>query len=487
MYWSASPRPATQRCVSDSRQRRRQCSGPAVSDEYRKPALWCWAGGSLATGTLFNAMSLFALFYMTSVLGIGPALAGSLLFFIRLYDAVTDPLMGALSDRTRHRLGPQRLYLLIGALALPASFALFFNLPPLQGGYMTVWLVAALLLYSTSYTIFAVPYLAMPPKLAPSYDARTALMSKRVSFLIIGVLIGSAGGPLLVEAAGDNAAGYSALGFGLGSLALVAGLIAFFGTKPRRLTSAGQAFGDGAAQALQWRHAFVQAAAIFKHAPFRLLTIVKLLQLAVLALVLTCTPFFFRYVLERSTAEITYYLGVFSVAGLLSMPLWRWVIKRHGKRETYIVSIVLYGLGMVSWFLWQAGEAAPLFYARAVLLGIFSNGTLLCALSMLPDTMEYDRLASNENREGIMSGIFTTVEKISGALGPLIFGVLLEATGFQAGAGLVAQPASAILAVKLGLSLIPALLCFACVPFLLAYRLGPAEFQAMRRAQEAAA
>lgn len=451
-----------------------------MSGEYGKPAPWCWAAGSLATGALFNAMSLFALFYMTSVLGVGPALAGSLLFFLRLYDAVTDPLMGAVSDRTRHRLGPQRPYLLIGALALPASFALFFNLPLLQGGNLVGWLVVALLLYSTSYTVFAVPYLAMPPRLAPSYDGRTKLMSMRVSFVILGVLIGSTGGPLLVEAAGDGAAGYAALGLGLGGLALIAGLVAFFGTKPKRLAHVDQELGGRASQALAWRHALTQAAAIFRHAPFRLLTIVKLLQLAVLALILTCTPYFFRYVLERSTAEITYYLGAFSVAGLLSVPLWRQVIKRYGKRETYVVSIILYGLGMASWFLWQAGEAAPLFYARAVLLGVFSNGTLLCALSLLPDTMEYDRLASGENREGIMSGVFTTVEKISGALGPLIFGVLLETMGFQAGEGAAAQPASAILAVKLGLSLIPALLCFACVPFLLAYRLGAAELQALR-------
>ena len=456
-----------------------------MSGAYGKPAPWCWAAGSLATGTLFNAMSLFALFYMTTVLGVGPALAGSLLFLMRLYDAVTDPLMGAISDRTRHRLGPRRPYLLVGALTLPASFALFFNLPPLQDGNLIGWLIVALLLYSTSYTIFAVPYLAMPPKLAPSYDGRTRLMSIRVSFVIVGVLIGSTGGPLLGEAAGDGAAGYAALGLGLGGLALIAGLVAFFGTKPRRLAHVEQGLGGGASQALAWRHALTQAAAIFKHAPFRLLTIVKLLQLAVLALILTCTPYFFRYVLERSTAEITYYLGAFSVAGLLSVPLWRQIIKRYGKRETYIVSIILYGVGMASWFLWQAGEAAPLFYARAVLLGVFSNGTLLCALSLLPDTMEYDKLASGENREGIMSGVFTTVEKISGALGPLIFGVLLETMGFQAGEGAAAQPASAILAVQLGLSLIPALLCFACVPFLLAYRLGAAELQALRRQQPA--
>ena len=468
---------------------------------------WAWATGSLATGAVFNAMSLFALFYMTSVLGVGAALAGSLLFAVRLYDAVTDPVMGAISDRTRHRWGPQRPYLLLGAVALPLSFALFFNLANLSVAVTGTLLLAALVLYSTSYTVFAVPYLAMSPTLAPSYDGRTRLMSMRVGFMIVGVMIGSAGGPLLVDAAGDGAAGYSALGFGLGGLAVAAGLIAFAGTAASPTVGTGQAGQppaaavstasnrqdtlaaeplptpgqrSGASQPPVQGNPFVQALDVFRHAPFRLLTLVKLLQLAVLALALACTPFFFRYVLERPTVEISYYLALFSLAGLVSLAPWRWIITRRGKREVYIVSVTLYGLGMASWFLWQPGEAEWLFYARAALLGVFSNGTLVCALALLPDTMEYDRLASGQNREGMMSGIFTTVEKIAGALGPLIVGLLLEASGFVEGTDAATQPESALMAVKLGISLVPALICLAAVPVLIAYRLGPTQLEAMR-------
>ena len=443
-----------------------------------------WAAGSLSTGSVFNAMALFGLFYMTSVHGISPALAGSLLFFTRIYDAVTDPVMGAISDRTRHRWGPQRPYLLLGCLLLGASFALFFNVPTLQGTSMIVLLMAVLILYSTAYTVFAVPYLAMPPKLAPSYDDRTRLMSLRVFFLIIGVLAGSSGGPLLVQAAGNGTAGYSALGFGLGALVVVAGLIAFFGTRTGPTAQAGS---QEAVPHSNWRQAFTQVVAIFKHAPFRLLTIVKLLQLAVLALALACTPYFFRYVLERPTIEITYYLSVFSVSGLLSLAGWRWLIGRYGKRNVYIVSIVLYSLGMLSWLGWWPGEAESLFYIRAVFNGVLANGTLLCALALLPDTMEYDELVSGENRQGIMSGIFTTVEKIAGAFGPLIVGILLQTMGFISGVEASAQPESALLAVKLGMSLIPALLCLAAVPVLLAYQLDARTLESLKQPTAASA
>ena len=443
-----------------------------------------WASGSLATGAVYNAMLLFGLFYMTSVLGIGAGLAGSLLFLVRLYDAVTDPLMGTISDRTRHRLGPRRPYLAAGAIALGLSFALFFNLPALEPGPMRIALVAALVLYSTSYTVFAVPYLAMSPDIAPDYDSRTRLMAARVVFLILGVLLGSTGGPALVAAAGDGRAGYSVLGLALGALAVVGGMVAFFGTRsvvsamPARPASTGS-----------WRReagrALAQIGSVFRLAPFRLLTLVKLLQLAVLALALACTPYFFRFVLERSTGDIGLYMLTFSLCGLASVPLWRVLIGRYGKRVVYLASIVLYGLGLCTWMLWQPGESDVFFFARAVGLGIVSNGTLLCALALLPDTMEYDRLRSGENRQGIMSGIFTTVEKIAGALGPLIIGVMLDAMGFVSGAEASAQPASALLAVKLGISVVPAVFCFAAIPLLLAYRLNPDDLATARKAAAA--
>ena len=87
-----------------------------------------WASGSFATGALFNALALFGLFFMTSVLGIAPAVAGTLILIARVYDGIIDPLIGAVSDRTKHRWGPRRIYLLIGALGLGASFISFFSL-----------------------------------------------------------------------------------------------------------------------------------------------------------------------------------------------------------------------------------------------------------------------------------------------------------------------------------------------------------------------
>lgn len=444
-----------------------------------------WASGSLATGLLFNAMALYSLFFMTSILGIGAFTAGALIFLARIFDGITDPAMGAISDRTRHRLGPRRPYLAWGAVLMGASFALFFNLPAVEGSAVVALALVALLLYSASYTVFTVPYLAMPPDIASSYDGRTRVMSFRVFFLMVGVLTGSAGAPVIVGAMGGGPEGFRVLGVGLGLVAVTMGLVAFFGSRPlpfpKALDSRGEPLGKLVLSP------FVDMLAVLRNQPFLQLTLVKLCQLAVLAVALACTPYFFTYVLERSPADIGIYLAVFGLSGIASLALWRPIIAKYGKKQTYMALLVLYATGMGSWLFWQPGEAEVFFYARAVFIGMASTGTVLCALALLPDTMEYDRLSCGRSRDGIMSGVFTLVEKLAGAIGPLVIGAMLGAMGLVTGQDPdIVQPEGALFAVKLGMSVVPAVFCLAAIPFLMAYRLDEKGLEDARlRAQTA--
>jgi GPH family glycoside/pentoside/hexuronide:cation symporter len=436
-----------------------------------------WASGSFATGALFNVMALFALFYMTSVLAIPPALAGTIILVVRVYDGVIDPLIGAISDRTQHRWGPRRIYLLVGASAMGLTFCLFFNLSLLgvEGTGAGLAAALALILFSTAYSIFSIPYLAMPPDIAGDYDARTRLMSLRVFFLLAGVMAGSAGAPLLVETTGTSGAGYSAMGVVLGIAAALMCLIVFIGAAwlPRP-APANREQPVGVLALLV--SPFSDTVKVFGNAPFRLLTLVKLFQLSVLYTVLTCSPYFFTYVLKLGNLELSRYLLLFSIAGIASVPVHRLVIARLGKRQSFIALLVLYAMGLASWFVWVPGEPQWAFFARAVFIGACSTGTLLCALAMLPDTMEYDRLVSGEGREGIMSGVFTFVENFAGAIGPFIIGLLLQAGGLVASRDPASiQPAQVLEAVQWGVSIIPAFFCLAAVPLLLFYRLDETE------------
>jgi len=436
-----------------------------------------WAVGSIATGAVTNAVAIFALFFMTSQLGIEAGIAGALIFSTKMYDAVSDPVMGRISDNWQGKNGRRSPFLLWGALLLGLSFFFFFSLPPLDPGIVVPVVFLLLILISTGYTIFAVPYLALPPDIAPTYDKRTRLMSFRVFFLMMGVLVGAVLAPKLVDTLG----GYRLMGMIIGSIVVAAGMVAYFGIRkldselpvPERQK---ESFGQMMAQS------FTQFTQVFKTKPFAILTIVKLLQFVVLATVLSSFPYFFTFVMKKTASELGTYMGLFSISGIIAIPFIRMFIRAVGKRNAYIIFLLLYAGGLFSWYFWTPNEAVLFFYIRAVMIGVVSTGTLFCALSLLPDTMEYDRLTSGISREGTMSGVFTLVEKFASAVGPLIVGLLLQASGLITSRdATTVQPEAALDAIHLAASVIPALITLLCIPVLLKYRLTANMLEDLKR------
>ena len=428
-----------------------------------------WAIGSTATGATTNALTIFALFFLTSHVGLAAGIAGLLIFATKLYDAISDPIMGRITDNWQGRKGRRSPFLCWGALFLGVSFFFFFSLSPMSTGLAIPVVLFLLVMISTGYTIFAVPYLALAPDIAPSYDGRTRLMSYRVFFLMMGVLVGV----LLVPKLVDFGDGFRLMGFIVGIIVIVVGVIAFLGIRkfdaslpvPERNK---ESFGQMAVNSV------AQFKSVFETKPFAVLTLVKLLQFVVLAIVLASSPYFFTFVLKKSVSELGTYMGTFSMSGIIAIPFLRVFIKAMGKRTAYMIFLLCYAIGLLSWYFWIPSEPIIFFYARAILIGIVSTGTLFCALALLPDTMEYDRLISGQSREGTISGVFTLVEKISSAFGPLLVGVLLQATGLiTSNDPATVQPEQALTAIRLAASIIPALITLLCIVVLMKYRLTP--------------
>ena len=436
-----------------------------------------WAVGSIATGAVTNAIAIFALFYLTSHVGLEAGIAGVLIFTTKLYDAISDPIMGRISDNWQGAKGRRSPFLCWGALILGVSFFLFFNLAPMNSSLAIPIVFLLLILISTGYTIFAVPYLALPPDLAPTYDKRTRLMSFRVFFLMMGVLVGAVLGPKLVGLGG----GFRLMGVVVGVIVVGAGIIAFLGV--RKFDAALQV--PPGSKAGLWEMVTQSAAqflSVFSTKPFAILTLVKLLQFVVLAIVLASFPYFFLFVLKKTTSELGTYMGLLGVSGIIAIPFIRVFIGRIGKRSAYIVFLALYAVGLFSWYFWSPVEPTFFFYLRAISIGIVSTGTLFCALALLPDTMEYDRLTSGQSREGTISGVFTLVEKVSSAFGPLLVGLMLQATGLVASQDpLTVQPEQALNAIRLAATVIPAILTLVCILVLLKYRLTARMLEELRQ------
>ena len=385
-----------------------------------------WGIGTLTVSLMFQANGLLLLVYLTDFVNMQAATAGLLIGLSKIYDAVTDPVMGRISDRTNTRWGKRRPYVLLGTLLCALSFLLLFNLALFSESENIVFITLfALILNATGYTIFNVPYLAMPSEITNDYDARTDLMSYRVMAVAAGQLGGSALGPALVVYFGSGAAGHTGMSMSLALIMIMAGFLCVWMTKDAPFAKTVTEKKDEGSFLKQFRTAF-------KVKPFAILLGIKITQLTGFAVFLGSLPYLFTRIMDLSYNYLGFYFLIQGSVMFISQPLWVKIVNSTGKKNGYYLASLSWGLGALSWMLATSGEGDLGIILRGCFLGFGAGGLLLVGQSMLPDTMQYDKETTGQSREGILAGVYTTVEKLSFAIGPSILGIMLGMVGYDA-------------------------------------------------------
>jgi GPH family glycoside/pentoside/hexuronide:cation symporter len=424
--------------------------------------------GSLGQATILNSTSVLLLFFMTNLLGIRPSVGGALLFIAKLIDIVSNPIIGMLSDRTQTRIGRRRPYLLGGGVMMFVAFILLFTVPEFSSQWLlTGYLLLLMVFLSLAYATFTVPYLAVAAEATRTYDERTSIMAYRVVFILLGTLVGTAIAPAIATPSGvGTRESFASMALVLGAVILIASLLCFWGT--RKAT-----FYNPDAQTLGFLSQFGIA---WRNRPFVILATAKLLQLCGVASVITCALYLTRYVLDISGLQVALFFLAMTISSALVVPVWWWMARRAGKKSAYITAVLIYALTGLTWLVAGPVESSfdmALVYGRAVLLGVGSGGLILLGVSMLPDTIEYDRLKSGARREGVFTGLWSAVEKGATAVGGLIIGLILDLMGFIKSTGdVVAQPETAISGIIIGSAVVPAVFMLASLPLLFRYPLS---------------
>ncbi len=433
-----------------------------------------WGLGTLGISIMFNTINVLMQRYATDFLGVAAATWGMIYLVSKIYDAITDPLMGVLSDRTRSRWGRRRPYLLLGGVLCAIVFFSLFNVPELiSAENMGLALFILMFLYSTAYTVFNVPYMAMPAEMTDSYQQRSFLVSFRVYAIGLGTIAGISAAPLLVKYFGGGHVGHQ-------MMAAVYAVIIFLATAFcfKLTSSAKQTLPDNVlsmSRQLRWR-------AILDNRPFLLLIAVKFFQLAALALSQAVMIYFIVYVLNLGYGFLGIYGLVVSLCMLFSPPFFLLLLKRFSKRNVFIAVSMVYALVLLTWMFSSSDEAISILIIRSMALGICSGGMLLMGQAMLPDTIAHDFEKTGLRREGLFAGIYTTAEKLAFAVGGALSGLVLGYMGYvSSNTGGAVQPDSAITAIYWCMSILPALLTIISCVFLLPYRLdeGPKEKRAV--------
>ncbi|MGK5742928.1 MFS transporter [Micromonospora sp. URMC 103] len=423
-----------------------------------------YALGSLATGAFGTVPGLLLLPYLTDTLGVAAGLAALLVLLPKAWDVLVNPVAGRVSDRTRSRWGARRPYLLVAGLALALLFAAIFAAPFGAAAAAGAYVAVAFLATATAYAFFQVPYVAMPVELTDDQAERTRLMTWRIAVLALAILVSGAVAPAVVTAGGEGIAGHRWMGLFVAALIAVGAVGAFLGTRAAPTGEVRQSEPTLRAQ----------LAVAGRNRPFRGLLLCFVVQSAGVATILAGVNYFADQILRDPETGATLLFACFVGPALLVMPVWTRVGARLGKRAALVAASLLLTVGVA------ALVAAPLLPAAAVyavvaLVGAGYAGQQVFALAMLPDCIAWDERRTGRRQAGVFTGVWTAGETLGLALGPGIYGLVLQVAGYVSSdtGTAAAQSDTARLGILLGFSVLPAALVATPLLALRRYDLTP--------------
>jgi GPH family glycoside/pentoside/hexuronide:cation symporter len=407
-----------------------------------------WAAGDVGIACYIGGTMAFLLFYATQAHGISPAWAGLALLIPRMIDVLLDPLMGAISDRTRSSMGRRRPYLLFGSMAFGASFYLTFSVPTLSSPLYTVLYIAGVyLLASTAYTVYSIPHSAMAAEMSTSYRERTSIVGFRMLGSRLGILVVGLAGPYIFSSQVTLKEGFRLFGLVFAAVICAGGLISFFATRdaPRIEVSTE-------------RFDFVREyRALLGNRPFVALFCVMLLQNVAIGMSATTLVYFLTIVMQVPIKYVGWFAAGAASVAMFVTPLWMRAGRQWGlpKRRMYTIAILLQITAYGGIFLFADASAVFVFVALFVLMGVGDAACQLAPHAMAPDTVEAGQLQSGVRSDGMIFGAISGCMKLGLALGGFLVSVTLSYSGFKPGEAVAVQDALAITGVRVAYCLIP--------------------------------
>jgi len=378
-------------------------------------------------------------------LGMNPALVGLLGAIPRFTDALTDPMMGFISDRTKSRWGRRRPYIFVGAIASGIFFALLWQLPSGQSEtFYFIWFLAGSILFYLAYTVFATPWVALGYELTPDYHERTRLMGTQ-NFISQLAYVVSPWFLWIMTYKGffdDQVTGAAGLSVIIALVTIGIGILPAIFLR-ERFKQIAEAEISGEKKAII-SSAFKKNIVGFfkgfgttlKSGPFLKLGLATFLVFNGFILISSFQSYVIIYYVcggdQNLGAEYAGYTGTISaVATFVIITFVTWLATKIGKRNAFFVST---GLSMVGYFMkWFCyNPSHPWLVVLPAPLLAFSLGGLFTLMpSMMADVVDLDELKTHERREGMYGSIFWWVVKLGMSAALAGGGFLLNATGFD--------------------------------------------------------
>lgn len=381
-----------------------------------------FAVGGIGENVVFQAATAWLLFFWSSLIPIG--LLGLLLGVGRLIEALDDPLIGHLSDRTKSRWGRRFPYIFFGTPLLAISFFLLWvpipNMLP-----VTLYFFIILQFFFLMYTIVSAPYEGILPEIAKTSADRVSTSAWRVLFGVIGAAAGLVGSAILIQNFG-----FQVMGLILGLIALAAFWVSILGIRKRlkiHLPTPGVA-----PRGVAPRFNFYQAlAATLKNQQFLIFSIALILFSLGFNMLNALLPFYVKIILKGPEGLVALFSGIVLVSMLAALPIQTLLSRRFGKKKIYAYSML--ALALIFPLLFTVGllpiNPIVLTTLTTVLIGLALSGQFIFPNAILADVIDFDETRTGLRREAIYYGMQNTLQKFSFAISSIIFGTTLAVFG----------------------------------------------------------
>ncbi len=414
-----------------------------------------YGAGDLGPAITANVLVFYLLLFFTSVAGLSPGTASNILLIGKVWDAVNDPLVGVLSDRTSHPWGRRYPWMVYGAIPFGIFFFLQWIVPSENPTILFWYYVIIAILFNTAYTAVNLPYTALTPELTQDYNERTSLNSFRFTFSIGGSILSLILAKIIFALVKDNTQKYLILGAVCTVISVLPLYWCFLGTRKHvfaQLQENPVVEDDSTSLPLK-----EQLRIAFNNRPFLYVIGIYLCSWLGVQLTASILPYF--VINWMKLPEETFPQTAIAVQGtaLAMLFVWSKVSERYGKKAVYFMGMSLWIIAQAGLFFLQPGQVG-LMYLLAVMAGVGVSTAYLVPWSMIPDVIELDELQTGQRREGVFYSFMVLLQKIGLAIGLWFVGQALEVAGFLPtlqGQAPPIQPDSALFAIRVAIGPLP--------------------------------
>ncbi len=448
-------------------------SDPSVPSGTPKPeklslsTKLAYGAGDLGPAITANIGVFYALFFFTNAAGLNAGLAGGILLIGKIWDAVNDPMVGVMSDRTKSRWGRRLPWMLYGAIPFGIFFFLQWVVPQFSSdrsanNWALFWYyVIIAIVFNTFFTAVNLPYTALTPELTQDYNERTSLNSFRFTFSIGGSILSLILAQIIFAQLKTTPQQQYVVLAGICTVLSVLPLYwCVWGVRDRVLAFEAQRVETEESERLSVPE---QLRIAFRNRPFLYVIGIYLCSWLGVQVTASILPYFVVNWMGLPEAEFPKVAIAVQGTALVMLSVWSAVSRRVGKKAVYYMGMIVWIIAQAGLFFLQPGQVG-LMYFLAVLAGFGVSTAYLVPWSMMPDVIELDELNTGQRREGIFYGFMVLLQKVGLALAVFLVGQALEFAGFVAtvpGQPAPIQPPSALLAIRSAIGPLPtvALIC----------------------------